>query len=123
MIKTYTDCSIELKTKKMRDLLFGVKACSDEDIIQHKWQVIAAWMGHSSIEQTASFTFMFLIYWPSIKIYNSPCIISNKVIRAVFGLVDLGAEHIDLNRYIQQQKWFDFIILEHSLLWRLTDKK
>ena len=107
MIKTYTDCSW-VKAKKMRDLLFGVKACSDEDIIQHKWQVIAAWMGHSSIEQTASNYLHVLDLLAVDRIYNSPCIISNKVIEQFFGLVNLGAEHIDLNRYIQQQKWFDF---------------
>jgi integrase len=77
MIKTYTDCPW-VKAKKMRDLLFGMKARAQEEIIQHKWQVLASWMGHSSIEQTASNYLHVLDLLAVDRIYNSPCIISKK---------------------------------------------
>ncbi len=67
----------------MRDLLFGVKARAHEEIIQHKWQVLASWMGHSSIEQTASNYLHVLDLLAVDRIYNSPCIIS-KSPRTVF---------------------------------------
>lgn len=115
MIKTYTDCSW-VKAKKMRDLLFGIKAHAHENIIQYKWQVLAAWMGHSSIEQTAAHYLHVLDLLVVDRIYNSPCIVSNKVIKKCFGQMNLRAEDIDLNRYIQQQKSFDFYHQEkHSI--------
>ncbi len=77
MVKTYTDCSW-VNAKKMRDLLFGIKARAQEETIQHKWQVLAAWMGHSSIEQTASNYLHVLDLLAVDRIYNSPCIISKK---------------------------------------------
>ncbi len=77
MVHTYTDCGWG-KAKKMRDLLFGVKARADEEIIQHKWQVLAAWIGHSSIEQTASNYLHVLDLLAVDRIYNLPCIISKK---------------------------------------------
>ena len=107
MVHTYTDCGWG-KAKKMRDLLFGVKARADEEIIQHKWQVLAAWMGHSSIEQTASNYLHVLDLLAVDRIYNSPCKISTKVLEHCFGQMNLKTDDIDLDRYIQQQKWFDF---------------
>jgi hypothetical protein len=106
MVHTYTDCGWG-KAKKMRDLLFGVKARADEEIIQHKWQVLAAWIGHSSIEQTASNYLHVLDLLAVDRIYNSPCIISKKVLEQCFGPVKSSTEYINLNRYTQQQKWFD----------------
>nr|WP_218647876.1 site-specific integrase [Acinetobacter sp. SwsAc4] len=106
MIKTYTDCPW-VKAKKMRDLLFGMKARAQEEIIQHKWQVLASWMGHSSIEQTASNYLHVLDLLAVDRIYNSPCIISKKVLEQCFGPVKSSTEYINLNRYTQQQKWFD----------------
>lgn len=106
MIKTYTDCSW-VKAKKMRDLLFGVKARAHEEIIQHKWQVLAAWIGHSSIEQTASNYLHVLDLLAVDRIYNSPCIISKKVLEQCFGPAKSSTEHINLNRYTQQQEWFN----------------
>ena len=107
MVHTYTDCGWG-KAKKMRDLLFGVKARADEEIIQHKWQVLAAWIGHSSIEQTASNYLHVLDLLAVDRIYNSPCNISKNVLERCFAQVNLKTEDIDLSRYIQQQKWFDF---------------
>ncbi len=104
---TYTDCSWG-KAKKMRDLLFGVKARAHEEIIQHKWQVLAAWIGHSSIEQTASNYLHVLDLLAVDRIYNSPCNHFKKVLEQCFGPVKSNTEDIDLNRYTQQQKWFDF---------------
>ena len=106
MVHTYTDCGWG-KAKKMRDLLFGVKARADEEIIQHKWQVLAAWIGHSSIEQTASNYLHVLDLLAVDRIYNSPCIISKKVLEQCFSPVKSSTEYINLNRYTQQQKWFD----------------
>ena len=106
MIKTYTDCPW-VKAKKMRDLLFGMKARAQEEIIQHKWQVLASWMGHSSIEQTASNYLHVLDLLAVDRIYNLPCIISKKVLEQCFGPVKSSTEYINLNRYTQQQKWFD----------------
>ena len=106
MVHTYTDCGWG-KAKKMRDLLFGVKARADEEIIQHKWQVLASWMGHSSIEQTASNYLHVLDLLAVDRIYNLPCIISKKVLEQCFGPVKSSTEYINLNRYTQQQKWFD----------------
>lgn len=106
MIKTYTDCPW-VKAKKMRDLLFGVKARAHEEIIQHKWQVLASWIGHSSIEQTASNYLHVLDLLAVDRIYNSPCIISKKVLEQCFGPVNSSTEYINLNRYTQQQKWFN----------------
>ena len=106
MVHTYTDCGWG-KAKKMRDLLFGVKARADEEIIQHKWQVLAAWIGHSSIEQTASNYLHVLDLLAVDRIYNLPCIISKKVLEQCFGPVKSITEYINLNRYTQQQKWFD----------------
>ena len=106
MVHTYTDCGWG-KAKKMRDLLFGVKARADEEIIQHKWQVLAAWIGHSSIEQTASNYLHVLDLLAVDRIYNLPCIISKKVLEQCFGPVKSSTEYINLNRYTQQQKWFD----------------
>ncbi len=106
MVKTYTDCSW-VNAKKMRDLLFGIKARAQEETIQHKWQVLAAWMGHSSIEQTASNYLHVLDLLAVDRIYNSPCIISKKVLEQCFGPVKSSTEYINLNRYIQQQKWFN----------------
>ena len=106
MVHTYTDCGCG-KAKKMRDLLFGVKARADEEIIQHKWQVLAAWIGHSSIEQTASNYLHVLDLLAVDRIYNLPCIISKKVLEQCFGPVKSSTEYINLNRYTQQQKWFD----------------
>ncbi|MEB5477548.1 tyrosine-type recombinase/integrase [Acinetobacter pollinis] len=105
MIKTYTDYSW-VKAKKMRALLFGVKACDNEEVIQHKWQVLAAWMGHSSIEQTASNYLHVLDLLAVDRIYNSPCMISKKVLQSYFGRLDSDTEQVDLTRYTQQQKWF-----------------
>lgn len=106
MVHTYTDCGWG-KAKKMRDLLFGVKARADEEIIQHKWQVLAAWIGHSSIEQTASNYLHVLDLLAVDRIYNLPCIISKKVLEQCFSPVKSSTEYINLNRYTQQQKWFD----------------
>ena len=106
MVHTYTDCGWG-KAKKMRDLLFGVKARADEEIIQHKWQVLAAWIGHSSIEQTASNYLHVLDLLAVDRIYNSPCIISKKVLEQCFSPVKSSTDYINLNRYTQQQKWFD----------------
>ena len=106
MVHTYTDCGWG-KAKKMRDLLFGVKARADEEIIQHKWQVLAAWIGHSSIEQTASNYLHVLDLLAVDRIYNSPCIISKKVLEQCFSPVKSSTDYINLNRYTQQQKWFN----------------
>ena len=106
MIKTYTDCPW-VKAKKMRDLLFGMKARAQEEIIQHKWQVLASWMGHSSIEQTASNYLHVLDLLAVDRIYNSPCIISKKVLEQCFSPVKSSTDYINLNRYTQQQKWFN----------------
>ena len=106
MVHTYTDCGWG-KAKKMRDLLFGVKARVDEEIIQHKWQVLAAWIGHSSIEQTASNYLHVLDLLAVDRIYNSPCIISKKVLEQCFSPVKSSTDYINLNRYTQQQKWFN----------------
>ena len=106
MVHTYTDCGWG-KAKKMRDLLFGVKARADEEIIQHKWQVLAAWIGHSSIEQTASNYLHVLDLLAVDRIYNLPCIISKKVLEQCFSPVKSSTDYINLNRYTQQQKWFD----------------
>lgn len=107
MIKTYTDCSW-VKAKKMRDTLFGKEARAQEGIIQNKWQMIATWMGHSSIEQTASSYLHVLDLLAIDRIYNTPCLISKNVLRQFFDSVDSGDDQIDLNRYIQQQKSFSF---------------
>ena len=55
-----------------------MKARAQEEIIQHKWQVLASWMGYSSIEQTASNYLHVLDLLAVDRIYNSPCIISKK---------------------------------------------
>ena len=38
----------------MRQHLFGETAIQHEAVIQHKWRLLADWMGHANIEQTAS---------------------------------------------------------------------
>ena len=65
-------------------------------------------MGHSSIEQTASNYLHVLDLLAVDRIYNSPCHISKNVLERCFAQVNLKTEDIDLSRYIQQQKWFDF---------------
>lgn len=106
MIKTYTDCSW-VKAKQMRALLFGRQAHAHEEIIQHKWQVLAAWMGHSSIEQTASNYLHVLDLFVVDRIYNSPFIVSKKVLEQCFGSIKSSTDDINLNRYTQQQQWFN----------------
>lgn len=53
LIHTYTDYSMR-QVKYIRELFFGHGAYRQQDMIQQKWKALAAWMGHSSIEQTAS---------------------------------------------------------------------
>ncbi len=106
----------------MRDLLFGMKARAQEEIIQHKWQVLASWMGHSSIEQTASNYLHVLDLLAVDRIYNSPCIISKKVLEQCFSPVKSSTDYINLNRYTQQQNGL-ILISKHSQLRWLADKK
>lgn len=106
MVMTYTDYSWN-QAKVMRKYLFGECAIAHEGVIQHKWRLLADWMGHSSIEQTASHYLHTLDLLAIDRIYNTPCLVHHSVVNILLGDQQTKDE-IDLRQYIQKNKNFDF---------------
>lgn len=78
-----------------------------EGVIQHKWRLLADWMGHSSIEQTASHYLHTLDLLAIDRIYaNTPCLVHHSLVNTLLGAQT--KDEIDLRQYIQNNKGFDF---------------
>ena len=106
MVMTYTDYTWN-HAKLMRKYLFGECAIEHEGVIQHKWRLLADWMGHSSIEQTASHYLHTLDLLAIDRIYNTPCLVHHSLVNTLLGEQQTKDE-IDLRQYIQNNKGFDF---------------
>lgn len=104
MVMTYTDYSW-MQAKSMRAHLFGKEAMKYESVIQHKWRLLADWMGHSSIEQTASHYLHTLDLLAIDRIYNTPCEIHSSVLNMYFDRE--ATEVVDLNRDRQYRECFE----------------
>lgn len=104
MVMTYTDYSWQ-QAKSMRKHLFGEQAIRHEAVIQHKWRLLADWMGHSSIEQTASHYLHTLDLLAIDRIYNTPCVVHPSVLNRHFDREE--TEAVDLNRDRQHRKCFE----------------
>jgi integrase/uncharacterized protein (DUF302 family) len=104
MVMTYTDYSWK-QAKSMREHLFGEQAIRHESVIQHKWRLLADWMGHSSIEQTASHYLHTLDLLAIDRIYNTPCVIHPSVVNRQFNRQE--TEAVDLNCDRQYRKYFE----------------
>lgn len=103
MVMTYTDYGWK-QVNRMREKLFGVSAMQHQLLIQHKWRLLAEWMGHGSIEQTASHYLHVLDMLAIDRIYKSPCMVNPQMLKQLVGYH--GDEPIDLSRYIQTNKHF-----------------
>jgi hypothetical protein len=88
----------------MRKHLFGEQAIRHEAVIQHKWRLLADWMGHSSIEQTASLP-AYLDLLAIDRIYNTPCVVHPAVLNRHYDREE--TEAVDLNRDRQYRKCFE----------------
>lgn len=104
MVMTYTDYSWQ-QAKSMRKRLFGEQAMMHETFIQHKWRLLADWMGHSSIEQTASHYLHVLDLLAIDRIYNTPCIIDPSILNRHYNREE--TEAVDLNRDTSYRKCFE----------------
>lgn len=104
MVMTYTDYSWQ-QAKSMRKHLFGEQAIRHEAVIQHKWRLLADWMGHSSIEQTASHYLHTLDLLAIDRIYNTPCVVHPAVLNRHYDREE--TEAVDLNRDSQHRKCFE----------------
>lgn len=104
LIKTYTDYSLK-QVKHMRQVLFGEAALQHEQLIQHKWRLLADWMGHGNIEQTASNYLHVLDLLAIDRIYQAPCFIDAQIFHNVVKTKSKGPS-IDLKRYIQSHQAF-----------------
>jgi integrase len=104
LIKTYTDYTWQ-QVKHMRQLLFGEAALQHEQLIQHKWRLLADWMGHGNIEQTASNYLHVLDLLAIDRIYQAPCFIDAQIFHNVVKTKSKGPS-IDLKRYIQSHQAF-----------------
>ena len=104
MVMTYTDYSWK-QAKSMREHLFGKEAMKYEAVIQHKWRLLADWMGHSSIEQTASHYLHTLDLLAIDRIYNTLCVVHPSVVNRQFSRQE--NEAVDLNRDHQYRKYFE----------------
>ena len=104
MVMTYTDYSWQ-QAKSMRKHLFGEQAIRHEAVIQHKWRLLADWMGHSSIEQTASHYLHTLDLLAIDRIYNTPCVVHPAVLNRHYDREE--TEAVDLNRDRQHRKCFE----------------
>lgn len=100
LIKTYTDYTWE-QVKKMRLTLFGAAAVHNEALIQHKWRLLADWIGHGSIEQTASHYLHVLDLLAVDRIYQVPCYLSPVVLQSVVK-TKTKSKNLDLKREIQR---------------------
>lgn len=105
MVMTYTEYTWK-QVKSMRKKLFGEHAITHEGVIQHKWHLLADWMGHSSIEQTASHYLHTLDLLAIDRIYNTPCMVHHTLVNTLLGHQQCN-DKIDLNRYIQNNTHFD----------------
>lgn len=103
MVMTYTDYGWK-QVNRMRVKLFGASAMQHQLLIQHKWRLLADWMGHGSIEQTASHYLHVLDMLAIDRIYNTPCMMNPQILKQLVGYQ--GSEPVDLNRYIQSNKRF-----------------
>lgn len=104
MVMTYTDYSWH-EAKSMRKHLFGEQAIEYEEVIQHKWRLLADWMGHSSIEQTASHYLHTLDLLAIDRIYNTPCVVHPSVLNKHYDRQE--TEVVDLNRDRSYRKCFE----------------
>lgn len=109
MVMTYTDYGWS-QCKKMRKHLFGDTAIQNEAVIQHKWRLLADWMGHGTIEQTASHYLHILDLLVVDRIYHLPCTIHESAIKQILQGDIKGSKEdiIDLNHVIQKDRQFDF---------------
>lgn len=105
MVMTYTDYSWQ-QAKSMRKHLFGEQAIRHEAVIQHKWRLLADWMGHSSIEQIVSHYLHTLDLLAIDRIYNTPCVVHPSVLNRHFDREE--TEAVDLNRDRQYRKYFEY---------------
>lgn len=67
----------------MQQVLFGEAALQHEQLIQHKWRLLADWMGHGNIEQTASNYLHVLDLLAIDRIYQAPCFIDSQILHNV----------------------------------------
>jgi integrase len=95
MVMTYTDYNWK-QANSMRKHLFGEAAMKHEAVIQHKWRLLADWMGHSSIEQTASHYLHTLDLLAIDRIYDTPCEVHPSIFNMYFNRK--ATEVVDLNR-------------------------
>ncbi|MFW2054534.1 site-specific integrase [Acinetobacter baumannii] len=104
MVMTYTDYTWQ-QANSMRKHLFGEAAMKHEVVVQHKWRLLADWMGHSSIEQTASHYLHSLDLLAIDRIYDTPCEVHPSIFNRYFNRK--ATEVVDLNRdrkYLQEFK-------------------
>lgn len=116
MVMTYTDYGWS-QCKKMRKHLFGDTAIpKNEAVIQHKWRLLADWMGHGTIEQTASHYLHILDLLVVDRIYHLPCTSHETAIKQILQGDIKGSKEdiIDLNHVIQKDRQFDFFIMPHK---------
>ena len=104
LIKTYTDYTWQ-QVKHMRQVLFGEAALQHEQLIQHKWRLLADWMGHGNIEQTASNYLHVLDLLAIDRIYQAPCFIDSQILHNVVK-TKTKSPSINLKRFIQSYQAF-----------------
>ena len=116
MIMTYTDYTWS-RCKVMRQHLFGETAIQHEAVIQHKWRLLADWMGHANIEQTASHYLHVLDLLVIDRIYHLPCTIHRDTIKLILqnDLTSANTEIVDLNHIIRKGQYFDFYHATYAL--------
>ncbi|MFJ0262285.1 site-specific integrase [Acinetobacter baumannii] len=106
LIHSYTDYSMR-QVKNLRELFFGQAAYLQQQMIQHKWRALAAWMGHSSIEQTASNYCHVLELIAIDRIINNNYMIHKETIHKCLGIATDNDEFKDLNDLVKfpEFKW------------------
>ncbi|ATO21161.1 integrase (plasmid) [Acinetobacter sp. LoGeW2-3] len=106
LIHTYTDYSMR-QVKNLRELFFGQEAYLQQDMIQHKWRALASWMGHSSIEQTASNYCHVLELIAIDRIINSNYMIHKQVLQKCLGIEADNDEFKAINNLLKipEFKW------------------
>src|SRR5699024_3545385 len=97
--------------------LFGETAIQHEAVIQHKWRLLADWMGHANIEQTASHYLHVLDLLVIDRIYHLPCTIHRDTIKLILqnDLTSANTEIVDLNHIIRKGQYFDFYHATYAL--------
>ena len=104
LVKTYSDYSWQ-QVKAMRKALFGEQACQNAAAIQYKWRMLADWMGHCSIEQTAAHYLHVLDLLAVDRIGQQFCGISDRLVDPV-GRTENVTTIFNLARVIQKQAEF-----------------